>query len=1225
MKQDRHFLLTDFAIRKKTTFFVLTLMIVIFGLISYFLLPKEDMPDIKIPYVFVSTIYPGVAPEDIEVLLTKPIENELKTLTDVKRVSSISAESISSIAIEFNTDVDIDDALQKVRDKVSLARSDLPEDAEDPLVEELNFDSIPALIISLSGPYDLIQLKDIGEKLEDSIDTVPGVLETEIVGGLENEIRVIVDSEKLDLYELSLDDVVLAIRNENITMPGGNIDIGAAQYNIRIPGEFQRVSEIDDIIIDTSNGRVIYLKDVATVERGFKEQKTLSRYKTKNSVSLLITRRTGENLINLSDAIYAELERNSALFPPDLSVSVVGDRAEMIRDMVNELINSILTGVVLVVAVLFFFFGLRNAFFVGIAIPLSMLMSFAVLRAADMTLNMVVLFSLILALGMLVDNGIVIVENIFRHYQEGKSSVTAAEIGTGEVAWPVITSTFTTLAAFFPLIFWPGIMGEFMSFLPITLVIALLSSLFVALFITPVFCAAFMKRHKEKTELTPQERVRSSAVLTVYHNILTDIIRDETGTPSRLRRTLLNMAAVVCLIAGIIIVMTLNSGIEYALHLKPWEQVVKVLDHFGWSLFLGTTGTALILFVFFTAQHPKRHSRYAGVTWLAVFIVLLIISVPFLDRLSGWARLFAGALFLLPLVILFRQFRHFEPAWIRRNLLIHSFFILFIASVLSVGFLDILFFPQVTPERIFIRLEMAPGTSLEKTNEVISRVEAIVADLEKTPTTNIRHFVTNIGSSSGDPFSGGAMEPVNRAEITIHFYKNQERQKIARRHDVSLEEISPLQTVAYLRERIKTIPGGKITIVEEEGGPPTGKPISIEIRGDDFTVLRQLAAKVMSVVTLSEGVINLEDTFEQGGAEIRILIDREKAAFYGVSTARIASTIRTAVTGETASVFREEDDEVDITVKLDERDVRNIGFLRYLTIPGSEDRRVPLINVATIETTSGLGSIRRIDFNRVVDVEAEVAKESGRTPADIINEINANLEKADINPPKGYTIRFRGQQEEQQESMVFLSQAFLVAIFLIALILISQFNSVIMPAIILFSVVLSFIGVVVGLFLSPLIFEFRAEPSAFVVVMTGVGVISLAGVVVNNAIVLLDYIRQLRDEGLPKTEAIIQAGVVRFRPVMLTAITTVLGLVPMSTGISLDFTNRIFFIIPTLITNSSSSEWWAPLSNAVIFGLGVATILTLIMVPIFYYVLDVIDERLSGMAAFRQDTSPETK
>lgn len=1182
------FLLTKLALQNKVSVFVIFCMIFLFGIMAYITLPKEDNPDIEMPYIHVGTAYPGVSPEDMENLVTKPLEKELKGINELKKMESTSFEGYSSISLEFQTSIDIEDALQKVRDKVSISKSDLPEDTKEPLITELSMEQVPAMIVSLSGDVSLEILKQLAEKLEDEIEPMKQVLETVIVGGLEREIHVLIDHEKLDHHQFAFGDIISAINEENITMPGGKISLGDSKYLVRIPGEFKSVNDIPYLIVNKKNGTKLFLNELARVVDGYKDQTSRSRYNTKNSVSILIKRKTGENLIELSDNVKSILKAYS--FPESVSVALIGDRADSIRSMVNELTNSIITGMLLVILVLLFFLGFLNAVFVGIAIPLSMLMSFIMVQALGMTLNMVVLFSLILALGMLVDNGIVIVENIYRHMQEGESSFDAALNGTSEVAWPVIGSTLTTVAAFFPMIFWPGMMGGFMKFLPITLIIALTSSLFVAFCITPVLCESFMK-------IKPANESKSGLML-FYERMLTLIIKGTVASYSSFKKAGIHVGLFIVFMICLTIIGRgiAIEKIAYSLHLNVTQTLIQIADYFGLSIFLTSIG---LLSLWALVRESRGKSSDRGIVVILVMTALLL-CVPFFDTPSGAVRLIGFSGLIVLLMLFLQKMRTINGLFWKRSLLIYSFIFLFFGATNTLGSLDTVFFPSITPERILVQLTMPEGTTLDKTDDVIKPVEKFVYDLAMKNGSNIKHFVTNLGTKSSASFVA-ANDMTHVAEIQIDFYKMEERLVLKKQYGVSDKELDPYTTIETIRDFTKTLSGGVFSVIEATDGPSSGKPVSLVVSGDDFAHLKVLTNLIKQKIKFVEGLVNLEDTLNDGVPEISISIDRERAAFLGVSTFDIANTVRTAVNGMTASTFRDKEDEVDIVVRLEEDQVKNLDVLRYLWVPG-ESNKIPLGQVATLSTSGGLGAITREDNERIVKILGDVSKESGRTPAAVIQDIEAVLET--IQFPEGYSYAFTGEQADQAESQAFLSKAFLISICLIALILISQFNSVIMPFIILISVVLSFIGVVWGLFIAPVLFQFTFEPAPFVVIMSGVGIISLAGVVVNNAIVLLDYIIQLRQRGESKENAIIQAGIVRFRPVMLTAITTILGLIPMSAGFSFDFIDRLYGVIPRLITSSSSSEWWAPLSNAVMFGLLVATTLTLLMVPVLYALLD---------------------
>ncbi len=1017
--------LIHFSLAHKPSIFVLVFIFIIMGLISYSTLPRESAPSITIPIVLVSTPYFGVAPADIETLVTQPIERKIKEITDIKEIRSTSSEGISTIEVEFNPDIDIDEALQKVRDKVDLAKSELPEDAEDPIINEINFSEFPIMLVNIAGDYDLVKLKEIGEDFEDKFETIPGVLDVTISGGLEREVKINVDLEKLKHYNIPFKDVIETIQDENKTTPGGSIEVGNLKYLVRIPGEFQRVDIIPDLVIKTNSTSPVYIKDIAEVEYGYKEQTSLARQGGRNCISLSVKKRSGENLIQIADEIKRIIEEQKPKLPPGTEVTITADRSRDIRNMVSDLENNIISGLLLVVGVLFAFLGFRNSLFVAVAIPLSMLISFIIIQALGYTLNMIVLFSLILALGMMVDNAIVLVENIYRHREEGFKAFEAAQKGAVEISRAITASTVTTLCAFAPMILWPGIMGEFMKYLPITLIITLSCSLFVALSINPVLCEVFMKVRKKKSE--------QKALPTI---------------------------------------------------LKYYEKTLR-----------------------FALKHRTM-------TISASFVTLVLIFVLY--------------------------------------------------GLFGKG---VEFFPDVEPSQILIEVTAPTGTKLEESDRIVREIESKIPKFDQ----DIRSYVSNVGTASeGVGFGGGEGTP-HKSWVTIEFVDRQDRHQSS---EITLQQI---------RHEVEHSPGARIEVQKPDVGPPTGPPINIEISGDDFKILGNLAAKIRREIKTTPGLVDLKDDFDKGRPELKVRIDRKKAAIFGLNTSKIASTIRTAIYGTEASEYRVADDEYDITVRLKEQERNRLDVLKNITI-FNEGHQIPLISLATFEVESGFTAIKRKDLKRVVTVSGNV---EGRLANDVLKEVQAKI--ANIPFPPGYAVDYTGENEEQEKSQAFLTKAFMTAIFLIFLVLVYEFNSASLPFTIMVSVILSFIGVMIGLLVTRM---------PFGILMTGIGVISLAGVVVNNAIVLIDYIQQLRQRGMEKLEAIVQGGKTRLRPVLLTAITTIMGLIPLTTGFNFDFRNFRFDI------GGESSQWWGPMGVAVIFGLAVATFLTLVIVPVVYYILD---------------------
>ncbi|MCE5252296.1 efflux RND transporter permease subunit [bacterium] len=1023
--------LTGFALRKYTTVYVFIVLITIMGLVSYFTLPREAAPDVNIPFMIITTIYSGVSPEDIETLITREIEKELKNLKDVKEITSNSSESVSVIAIEFNPDVDLDFALQRVKDKVDKAKPNLPDEAEEPTVTEIDFENMPIINVVLTADYDLVKLKEVADDLSDEIETIQGVLEAKVNGALEREVQINVDPERLKDYNLGLGDITKTIMEEHVTIPGGNIDIGDNSYTVRVPGEIKNPYTFNDLVVTATSQGPVYIRDIAEVQYGFKDRTSIARLDGKPSISVSVTKRTGENIIHIADGVKEILKRREPSLPKGTHITVQGDMSKFIRVMVADLENNIFNGFILVMLCIFLFLGFTNSIFVAISIPFSMLISFIVLDLMGISLNFIVLFSLIMALGMLVDNAIVIVENIYRHRHTGKDALRGSEEATNEVAMAVTTSTLTTVCAFAPIIFWPGIMGEFMKYLPITVIITLLSSLFVAIFINPVLCYRFMKVKDDATDSNGKGLFK--LVLGQYERLLTRAV-----------------------------------------------------------------------------THPK--------ITLGISFLILIITI----------------------------------------------------GVYSVAGLGVELFPNSDPDSMYIDIKAPVGTRIETTDAIARQLEKTCAEFP-----DIENILTNVGVSTSSSGLAPGFDTSNEGRIYMDFVDFEKRSQPS------------LKTFNESVNKIKYITGAEVKLDKEENGPPVGEPVEIQISGDDFLLLGDLAKDIRNTIKDIPGLVDLKDDFESSKPEIRLVVDREKAAMLGISTMSVALAVRNAINGFDAGDFREKDEDYDITVRFAKQDRSSIPDLDKIFI-FDEGKQIPLSSVAEFKPAAGFGSIRRADLKRVVTI---TGSNHGRLANDILTDVKAKL--ASYKLPSGYDIKYRGEDEASQEAGQFLVKAFVIAIFLIALVLVTQFDSLVLPFIIMTSVILSLIGVFWGLMISQL---------PFGIIMTGVGVISLAGVVVNNAIVLLDYTMKLRFWGRSKLEAVIEAGKTRFRPVLLTAITTIVGLIPLATGWAIDIHTFRF------VAGGSSSQWWAPMAVAVIYGLTVATLLTLVVVPSMYMILGRSDQ-----------------
>ena len=1137
---------STFSVNNRMTVYVLTVIVFIAGFMSYTSMPSEAFPEIVTPEIYVGTPYPGNSPVDIEKLITRPLEKEINGISGVSEINSTSVEGYSTIQVKFNFDVTPDEALRKVKDKVDAAmgQPDFPTDLPaDPNVFELNFSELmPIANINMSGEFSLDQLKEYGEYLEEKIEDLTEISKVDIRGIDDKEVRILVDNKKLESMKLSFRDIAGAIQNENMTISGGNLLVDGYRRNVRVVGEIRELDELRNVIIKSENMQLVRLADVAEVEFDEVERQSYARQYGSSVVMLDVFKRSGENQIIVSEKISNLLAAaREEYFPDNLNISVTNDTSEQTKTQVADLENSIIFGMLLVVVVLMFFLGLRNALFVGIAIPMSMLMSFVILNAMGVTLNTIVLFALVLALGMLVDNGIVVVENIYRFMDEGYDRLTAAKLGAGEVALPIIASTATTLAAFLPLAFWPGLFGEFMKYLPLTLITVLSSSLFVALVINPGLTAAFMKVEEEPI--------------------------------NKKRLTIISLAAIVLgvvigygadkLALGNVFIYSGGFALIYAYLVVPataWFQgtFLPVLE----NAFKSTLAFALkgrMPLVFFTGT-----------------VVLLIFSGVLL-----------GA---------------FPP--------------------------KTLFFPENMPNQAMVYIQLPIGTDIEETNQVTLELEkevmAIVDEFNYTDVNGevqnymVESVIAQVGEGTSDPNAGPSMaQTPNKAKITVQFHK------FADRMDPQGNRINSSDILNKIRATLSDYPGVVISVAKDSNGPPTGPPVNIEISGDDYYELVGVAEDLRAFIN-TQGISGIEELkldVETGKPEMPIEVDRVKARALGLSSAQIGDAMRTALFGKEVSRFKDGEDDYPINIRMSDDYRYNMEDLMNQKITFRDAatgriKQVPISAVATAKKTSTFSSVKRKDLKRVISLQSNVLE--GANPTETVNAIKASFEGYEL--PKGVKVDFTGEQEEQAKELSFLSGALLMAVFLIFLILVSQFNSASTPFIILVTVVFSLIGVFLGLVI------FRME---FVIMMTMIGIISLAGIVVNNAIVLIDFIKQLGarkkaelgladTDALPKEElvgTIVEAGRTRLRPVLLTAITTILGLIPLATGMNINFYTLFSENNPHIFFGGDNVVFWGPMSWTVIFGLTFATFLTLVIVPVMYFLFDRIQRKLAKLFA----------
>lgn len=1117
-KVTREFGLTSFSVDNSTSVVILALIIAALGILAYRTMPKESFPEIVIPTVYIGTAYPGNSPVDMENLITRPIEKELQGINDIKDIRSTSVQDYSSIVVEFNPNVDIAKALQDVKDAVDKAKSELPTDLDqDPDVLEINTSDFPIMNVNISGDYPEEELKEYAEYLEDEIEKLPEISKADLGGTIEREIRIDANLYQMEAMGVSFSDIADAVGAENITMSGGNILSGDFRRSLRITGEFEDPSQIEDVIVKIENNKIVYLRDVATVTDTFKERESYARSSKLPVVTVNVVKRSGENLLDAADKIKAIIERTQGnRFPDDLRVEITNDQSKYTRAEVDNLENSIISGVILVVLVLMFFLGFRNALFVGVAIPLSMFISFLVLNAFGISLNFMVLFSLILALGMLVDNGIVVVENIYRLMDEGMSPIRAAKEGVGEVAWPIITSTLTTLSAFLPLAFWDDIIGEFMKFLPITLIIVLSSSLFVALVINPVLTSLFMKIETDDEEKS-KKRPLVLAIIT-------------------------STMAIILYIAGAIALGNIFMLVAVLTVFNIF--ILRKAIRWFQNVFLVQLENMYERTLLFALRGRKPYIFFFGTVGLLFFsIILLAVRAP-----------------------------------------------------------NVLFFPDNQPALINIFVAHPIGTDIEATNTFVEQMEDELFALLEPHKDIVESLITQIGEGTGDDMDMNMGATPHKAKITISFVEYQFR------NGVNTNNI-----MEDIRDLVERYPGVQITVNKQTNGPPVGAAINIESSGEDFEALIAFVSKLREAIADSniEGIEELKSDLELGNPEVVVNINRENALRFGLSTSVIANELRTALFGLEVSKYKEGEDDYPIQLRLADEFRYDIGALMNKKINFMDkfgnQKSIPISSVADIQYGSSYGSVKRKDLDKVITLSSNV--NAGYNPTLINEQLKALVANLEI--PDGIDVRFTGEQEEQDKSTAFLVNALFIAVSLIFLIIVTQFNSVITPLIIMTTVVLSTIGVFLGLVI------FNMD---FVIIMTGIGIISLAGVVVNNAIVLIDYTnlvrtRKRRELNVAEGEflsyedllgSIVAAGKVRLRPVLLTAITTILGLIPMALGVNINFGKLLSSFDPEFYMGGDNADFWGPMAWTVIFGLTFATFLTLVIVPVMYLLADKI-------------------
>ena len=1126
---EKEFLFSTWAIRNSNTMYVFMAVLLFLGLSAYLTMPRENFPEITETNIYISTPYPGNTAEDIERFVTDPLEEAVKGVSNLVEITSTSQDDYSMVILEFDEDIKVELAKQKVKDEVDAVVSgeDWPtfNSAKlEPNVFDLNFvEEFPILNVTLKGDYTLNALKDYAELLEERIERVDQIKEVDIRGTQEREVEVAVDIHKMMASKVSFGDVIQAIRNENSTVSAGSIIANGQRRNIRVIGEIQNPSDLGEFVVKNEGG-AIYLKDISTIRFKDMDATTYARDFGRSVVMLDVKKRGGKNLIQAAEAIREIVDdARTNIIPQDITITISNDTSEITINQVNDLINNILFGVLLVVTVLTFFLGFRNALFVGFAIPMSMFISFFILQSLGYTMNTMVLFALVMGLGMLVDNGIVVVENVYRLIEkDGMPRFEAAKKGVSEIAFPIIISTATTVAAFVPLGFWPGIMGEFMIYFPITLSVVLGSSLIVAIFFNSVLVSQFMDI--EEKNLSRQKLLRL-------------------------------------------------------------------------TFFLGGLG----LLILFTGDAIR------GFGSLLLFITLLFWAYKY--GVKDLANQFRTR-FLVWLEIRYERLLRYAMRGRRAYAFVFGTVFMLILSFVLVGVSQpkVEFFPDNQPYQIIIYIEYPQGTDIEKTNKITKSIEDLVIKtvnhpkyIDKGYNFMVESLVSQVGAGAGNPQAEGGSEAEmpHRGKITATMREFKFRRGFS--SETLRKEIQ--QALAG------TFAGVSISVEKDQAGPPLGYPINIEIIGEDYGQLIEAGERMRNFIIDMNipGIEELKLDVNRNKPGMQIVVDRQKAGELGVSAGQVGFQLRQSLFGEKAGVYKKDGEDYNINVRFQQEDrySQSALFNQYITfrdMASGQIKSVPVAAVTKRKNTSGYSAIKHRNLERIVTVYSAILP--GYNAAEIVNQIKTQIEAFQL--PADLRYRFTGEIEEQEENMTFLSSALLYALFLILVLLVLQFNSVSKPFIILFSIFMSFTGVFLGL----VIFDMT-----FVIIMTMMGIISLAGIVVNNSVVLLDYTQLLLDRRRDKHrlehdyhlerseifDAIVNGGKARLRPVLLTAITTVLGLIPLAIGLNINFFSLFATGDPQVYIGGDNVIFWGPLAWTVIFGLTFATFLTLVIVPVAFF------------------------
>ncbi|MBL7730937.1 MAG: efflux RND transporter permease subunit [Chitinophagaceae bacterium] len=1116
---------TSWAVDNRTATYIIAIIISIYGLMKFNSMPKEQFPDIVVPTISITTVYVGNAPQDIENLVTRPIEKELKGISGAKvnKIQSVSQADYSLIVVEFDTGVKTEIAKQKVKDAIDKARTDLPTDlTQEPNVQEFAFSEMPIMFVNISGDYDGMKLKLYADKMQDRFEELTEVNRAEIVGAPEREIQVNVDPYKMTAARVSFNDVEAAIARENNDITGGLIDAGNTKRTLRVKGQFASALDLQNIVVrGSAQGATVYLRDIAELKDTIRERDSYARLDGKNVVTLNIVKRAGENLINCADKvkdIVADMQKTEEL-PKDLRVEFTGDTSKQTKTSFNELINTIIIGFVLVLLILMFFMGVTNAFFVALSVPLSVFVAFLFLPVADtiigtsVTLNFIVLFALLFGLGIIVDDAIVVIENTHRIYNNGKVPIVrSAKEAAGEVFIPVLAGTATTLAPFFPLLFWKGLIGKFMIYLPTMLILTLAASLIVAFIFNPVFAVSFMKPEGKEYEKPKKTVFKSKWFITA----LAGGVLFHLGGFHGFANFLLLMA----------ILMVFNAYV-----LNDW------------------------IHSFQNKALPKLMNRYEK-----------LLRWVLKGRRPVWAFVSLFGLFIVAFGLL--------------------------AVSMSSGRTKQTFFPSGDPNFVYVYIKLPVGTDVKYTDSITrvleKRVEKVL-EKEKpgAPGSIVESVITNVAVSANNPRDNNRSVQSHLGRIQVSF--------------VEFEKRHGKRTMPYkeeIREVVQGLPGVSVEVTQEDNGPPTDPPVNIEVQGDNFENIARVADELFNFLDTNrvDGIENLQPDVDLKNPEITIVVDREKAMMEGISTGQVGMELRTAVFGKEVSKIKDGEDEYKIQLRYSDYIRNNVTDLMntritFMDMNTMQVKSIPIGSVARMDFTTAAGGIKRKNVKRTIQLQGNVLDPT------LVAGINAKLQvkidefKSISKIPADVTLKLSGQSEQEKETNSFLLTAFMIAVGLIFLILVLQFNSMSKPFIVITEIFFSVIGVLLGYALTGM---------TIATIMLLVGIVGLAGIVIKNGILIIEFTDELRGRGYRTREAAVQAGKIRIIPVLLTAVATILGLLPLAIGFNIDFAGLFTHLRPNIFFGGDSVVFWGPLSWTIIFGLVFSFFLTLVMVPSMY-------------------------